>query len=496
MTAVAELLGSQVPRLANFPLYATTLGDDAVDLAECAGMTLLPWQQELLRASMGQQKLSAGSSSDSIAPWSASSVCLITPRQQGKNYVVYARELAGLFLLGERIIHTAHEFATADDAWKELKQIIEGCDLDEECLHPHLHGGAEVSIRHQNGGFVRYRARGNGSMRGITKIDLVIADEAFALTDQQVGSFKPIQQSARRRQLWLTSSAGFESSEVLSKFRTQGIEGTNPRLLFNEWSLSEGSDPADRSLWPVAMPSLGVEGVCPLDAIEDNFLTMSIQEFGRENLGMWDDPAMTSVIPFEDWEACTVPFEGVSPILGDRVVALDVAPQMEWGSIVGAGWDVDHRSHVEVVKNEQGTDWILPTFQRMIASANPPVAVAVQAGTKSSMFGPELEQMGYKVVYFSQQEVGRATARFESDVADLSLTHFDDALLKLGLGGADKYNIGDPQRAGGWGWLRRSTSVDITGIVAASYANHMLTLESVEQTLSAPRKYRMAKGRR
>ena len=333
-------------------------------------------------------------------------------------------------------------------------------------------------------------------MRGITKINMVIADEAFALSDPQVGSFKPIMQAADRRQLWLTSSAGFDSSEVLSRFRTQGIEGTNPRLLFAEWSCPEGSDPADRENWKIANPSLGVEGIAPLEALEDSFMTLSVQEFAREHLGMWDDPAMTSVIPFEAWEACTVEFEGVSPIVGDRVVSLDVAPQMEWASIVGAGWDCDHRSHVEVVKNDQGTDWILPTFQRMIASANPPVAVAVQAGAKSSMFGPELEQMGYKVVYFSQQEVGRATARFESDVADLSLTHFDDGLLKSGLGGADKYNIGDPQRSGGWGWLRRGTSVDITGIVAASYANHMLTLESVEQTLSAPRKYRMAKGRR
>lgn len=489
MTALAELLGSQTPRLSNFPLYATTLGDDAIDLAELAGLKLLPWQELLIRASLGE-----GGGSDSN--WSASNVCLITPRQQGKNFVVYVRELAGLFLLGERIIHTAHEFATADDAWKEMKGIIEGCDLDEECLHPHLHGGAEVSFRHKNGGFIRYRARGNGSMRGITKINVVIADEAFALDDRQMGSFKPIMQAADRRQLWLTSSAGFDTSEVLSRFREQGIDGSNERLLFAEWSCEEGSNPSDRSLWPIAMPSLGVENVSPIAAIEDNFMTLSLQEFARENLGMWDDPAMTSVIAFEAWEACTVELvRGVSPIVGDRVASLDVAPQMEWASIVGAGFDSDHRSHVEVVKNDKGTDWVLPTFQRMIASEHPPIAVCLQAGGKSSMFGPELEQMGYEVVYLSQQEVGRATARFETDIEDQTLTHYDDPLLKAGLGGADKYNIGDAARSGGWGWLRRSTSVDITGIVAASYANHLLTLKAVEQTLSAPQKYRMARRR-
>ena len=487
MTGVAELVGCQEPRLSNFPLYHSTLGDDAIDLAELAGLRLLPWQESIIRASLGE---------DESGKLAASNVCLITPRQNGKNFVVYVRELAGLFLLGERIIHTAHEFATADDAWKELKSIIESCDLDDECVHPHLHGGAEVSIRHKNGGFVRYRARGNGSMRGITKINLVVADEAFALDERQMGSFKPIMQAADRRQLWLTSSAGFDSSEVLSRFREQGIEGSNPRLLFAEWSCPEGSDPGDRENWRVANPSLGVEGIAPLDAVEDNFMTLSVQEFAREHLGMWDDPAMTSVVPFDAWRACQVEFvRGVNPIVGDRVVALDVAPQLEWASIVGAGWDAVGRSHVEVVKNAVGTDWVLPTLQRMIASEHPPVAVGLQAGGRSSMFAPELEQMGFKVVLLSQQEVARATARFESDISEGSLTHYDDPHLLAGLGGASKYNIGDPARGGGWGWLRRSTSVDITGIVAASYANHVLTLESVEQTLSAPKRYRMARRR-
>lgn len=480
--AVASLLGSQVPRLSNYPLFHSTLGDDAIDLAELAGLRLLPWQEDLVRHSLGQEL---------SGKWSASNVCLITPRQNGKNFVVYVRELAGLFLLGERIVHTAHEFATADDAWKELKTIIEACDLDDECLHPHLHGGAEVSIRHKNGGFVRYRARGKGSMRGITKIGLVIADEAFALEDAQLGSFKPIMQSADRRQLWLTSSAGFDSSDVLSRFRSAGIERTNPKLLYSEWSCEEGSDPSDRAMWAVANPSLGVEGIAPLDALEDSFSTLDLREFAREHLGMWDDPAMNAVIPFDEWDACEVEFVGASPMVGRRVVALDVAPQREWASIAGAGRTADGRSHVEVIDNRPGVDWVLPAMRRLMAGPHPPCAVALQAGGQAGVFGPELEQIGFKVVYFNPAEIGRATARFSSDVSSGVISHYGDQLLKLGLGGAAKYPIGSKE-LGHWGWLRRGRSVDITGIVAASYANHVLTLESVEQSLSAPKRYRMA----
>lgn len=408
--------------------------------------------------------------------------------------LVEMRELVGLFLLNERIFHTSQQAKTNSQAWLSLTGKIDSIpDLADEFL-PHKNGGEEVSVRLKSGGFVRYIARSPNSGRGFTGMDLVVYDEAYALSDPELGALNPTQSAARNPQTWYTSSAGTDSSEVLSRLREAGVSGSDSSLLYGEWSLPEGSDPTDRSLWPVAKPSLG-SPYCSWRNLEADFVSLSVPDFAREHLGMWDDPAMSSVIPFELWKACAVEFEGVNPIVGDRVVSLDVGPQLEWGSIVGAGFDEQGRSHVEVVKRGDGTDWVLSTFQKMFASDSRPIAVGVQAGGKAAMFGPELEQIGFRVVYLSQQEVARATARFETDVADGSLTHFDDPFLLQGLGGADKYRIGDPDRGGGWGWLRRSTSVDITGIAAASFANHLLTLVSVEQTLSAPRKYRMARRR-
>lgn len=408
--------------------------------------------------------------------------------------LIEMRELVGLFLLNERIFHTSQQAKTNTQAWLSLTSKIDSIpDLAEEFL-PHKNGGEEVSVRMRSGGFVRYIARSPNSGRGFTEMDLVVYDEAYALSDPELGALNPTQSASRNPQTWYTSSAGTSSSEVLSRLREAGMAGVDPSLLYGEWSLPEGSDPTDRSLWPVAKPSLG-SPFCSWRNLESDFLALSVPDFAREHLGMWDDPAMNSVIPFDAWDACTVEFEGVSPIVGDRVVCVDVGPQLEWGSIVGAGLDAEFRTHVEVVKNDVGVDWVLPTFKRMSVSQNRPVAVCVQAGSRASMFGPDLEQLGFKVVYFSQQEVARATSRFESDVFERALTHFDDPVLKSGLGGADKFSIGDPAR-GAWGWLRRSTSVDITGIVAASYANHLLTLVSVEQTLNAPKRYRMARRSR
>lgn len=479
------LIGSQTPRLSSYPTYFTSLGDDAIDLANAVGLNLLPWQEHFVRESLGETI---------DDKWSASTVCLITPRQQGKNVCVYARELAGVFLLGETIIHTAHEFATAVDAWKQLKEIIENCDLDDECIHPHRNGGADTSIRHSNGGSVLYRARAGGnSMRGLTKIGTVIADEAFALEDAMLGGFKPVMRAAPRRQLWVTSSAGFDTSEVLSKFRQAGIDGTNPRLLFSEWSCPEGSNPDDRDNWKMANPSMGVEGICPLDAIEDDYEAMSVQQFARECLGMWDDPAMHSVIPFDIWDACKTT---EAPPDGPCVLSLDVSPARDWASVAVAQKYPDARNFVACLKSDRGTDWILPFLQRAIASqSNPPKAIAVQGSGQAGTFAAELEQIGYKVYNLGRQDVAKATGQFVDDVNYKKLLHPDEPLLKSALGAAEKYKIG-LEHEEGWGWKRRSPHTDITAIVACSYANRCLTLESVEETLNAKKPGRLLIGAR
>lgn len=504
--ALAEptgLIGYQRPRLEHFPLYHTTLGDDAIDLAAVAGFDLLPWQELIVRESLGQIGAAEGWSywdeesgfeGDSVAPdwqWASTSVCLITPRQNGKNVCVYARQLAGLYLLGERIIHTAHEFGTADDAYKEMRTRIEAVDdLDDQCIKPHLHGGAEVSIRHKNGGFIRYVARGKNARRGMTRIDLLVLDEAFALDDMMMMSMGPLQQASKRRQLWYTSSAGTADSDVLTRVREAGKAAANPRLMFAEWSCEEGSDPTEFENWKIANPSLGMDGICPVEALEDDFKEkMSLAGFAREHLGMWDDPAMNAIIDLDAWDSCE---SEDGPEDGAVVACVDVAPDRAFASIAVAQKWSDGRHHVEVIDGRPGTNWVVPQMKRLIASSNPPKCVVLQLGGQAGAFGPELEQIGYTVKYFGTQDIAHATMQFEDDIYGGKLTHVDDPALKSGLAGATKYNIGNAEFVGAWGWLRKSTAVDITGIVAVCYASRGLTLYGVQETLAAKKRYRMA----
>jgi hypothetical protein len=82
-----------------------------------AGLELDPWQQFVILITR---------SASERRKWAAFEVGLEVPRQNGKGAILEARELAGLFLLGERlIIHSAHQFDTSLEHFRRLLELIE-----------------------------------------------------------------------------------------------------------------------------------------------------------------------------------------------------------------------------------------------------------------------------------------------------------------------------------------------------------------------------------
>ena len=79
--------GSQTPRYSHHPTYFTTAADDAIDLAAVAGLNLMPWQEYVLRNSLGEKQ---------DGKWASFVNCLVIPRQNGKNALIEARQLACL----------------------------------------------------------------------------------------------------------------------------------------------------------------------------------------------------------------------------------------------------------------------------------------------------------------------------------------------------------------------------------------------------------------
>ena len=115
----AELTGTRVPAFRFVPSAQSSSANEIVRLMRDVGVDLLPWQQDVLAAGLGMVRR------DGAWAWAAFEVAMILARQNGKNVVFEARELGGLFLLGEKLIlHTAHQFKTTQEAFRRIDQLL------------------------------------------------------------------------------------------------------------------------------------------------------------------------------------------------------------------------------------------------------------------------------------------------------------------------------------------------------------------------------------
>ena len=95
------IIGNQTPRISVEPARVSTDGEAAALLMETYGVSLDPWQRTVVDCWLGRN-ISGG--------YTMTSAGLAVPRQNGKNVCLEARELFGLAVRGEKILHTAHHW--------------------------------------------------------------------------------------------------------------------------------------------------------------------------------------------------------------------------------------------------------------------------------------------------------------------------------------------------------------------------------------------------
>lgn len=302
LDAPSALLGDQRPRLWSVPTPELSEGDRLADLAAAAGLDLDDWQRWVLGQGLGRA---------ADGKWSAFEVALIVARQNGKGAVLEALELAALFLddFGvDLILHSAHEFKTASEAFRRIQGRIENHpSLRRRVRQVYLQRGAE-SIELKNGKRLRFIARSGGSGRGFSA-DLVILDEAYELGDAAMAALLPTLSARPNPQIWYTSTAGNPSSSQLGLVRERGLRGDDPSLAFFEWSVDpDNYDPADPRCWAQANPGLGIR--ITSEYITKERAALPAPEFARERLSIGDYPAdggAWETISADAWSACEVP---------------------------------------------------------------------------------------------------------------------------------------------------------------------------------------------
>jgi hypothetical protein len=470
----AAVIGDQEPRFSSIPPGARSLptaGDDAVDLAALAGLHMMPWQATVLRDALREAP---------SGRWAAFEVGLVVPRQNGKGSILEALELAALFLPDPDsppplILHSAHEFKTSAEHFRRVRDLVESTEtLRKQVRIIRTAAGAEAIELH-SGARLRFVTRTGGSGRGFSA-DLVVIDEAYNLTAEQMAAVLPTLSARPNPQVWYTSSAGMPSSEQLSRIRARGIRGGDPSLAYFEWSASDDSSLDDRASWAEANPALGYR--IPESFIVAERAALPDEQFGRERLGLWAESNLKPrPIAAEAW-ALTA--QDIRPT-GCPVFFLTVARDMSSATIAVAAMH-DDKPHVELADHRAGTGWLEERVAEL-AVRYPQARFAAYGAGPVKSWSPTFEEAGITVLMFSATEASAAFAHLQRLADDLAFTHSPDPILDRSLKGAEWRELD----GGGKAWDWRKSSGDLAPLAAVTGALWLLETHPAYDVLESVR---------
>jgi hypothetical protein len=457
--AAPEFFGAQRPRIASVPAYVASSGPEAVELAARVGQPLDDWQGYLLTEGLGER---------GDGKWSATEVCVVVSRQNGKGAVVETRIVAGLSLFDERlIIYSAHQFRTTQEMFgRTLNLVQQSSDLDSRVMRV-VRSTNEMGIEFRGGQRTRFLARSAGAGRGFSA-DCVILDEAYNLDGRHMDAIVPTLLARPNPQIWYLSSAGMPISVQLGRLRRRGLQ-RDPKLAYFEWSARAKSlgddmddDYSDPAVWAKANPGLGTR--LSLETLGLAYRTAP-EGFPRECLGVGEYPADDedwTVVSREDWDAL-VDLDAPRP--SPAAFAVDVTPDRTHGTIGAAGRGGDGLMHVEVVDHRPGTAWMVDRAVELVGRWRP-VAVALDpAGEAGSLIAP-LESAGVEVTTMTARDTAQAHGQFMELMLDSkTLRHRDDHDLNDAVAGAAQRDL-----SGAKAWTRRSVSVVLSPLVVVTAA--------------------------
>jgi phage terminase large subunit-like protein len=423
-------------------------------------LVLDPWQRFVLTHALGERR-------DNV--WSAFEVGLIVPRQNGKGALLEARELAGLFLFGERLLlHSSHEFKTAAEGFLRVKAHIDGSAMLRKRVKSIRTSHGEEGIELKSGARLRFVARSTGSGRGFSG-DCVILDEAYNLGSKAMSALLPTLSARPNPQIWYTSSAGMDSSDQLRNVRERGTQGDSRRLAYFEWSTPASVDPDDRDAWAQSNPAMGIR--IAEEFIESERDAMDDEGFLRERLGVWQDQSVQQVIPPAVWAALADP---ESQVVDPVVFAVDANPERAQAAISVSGRRADGDGHVEVVDARPGTGWVVPRLLELNETWHPR-AIALDPASSAGAWITDLEEAGIEPVLVTGREMAQACGAFHEAAVEARFHHLDQDSLNTALRGARKRELADA-----WAWHRRNSNVDITPLVACTLAWHTLATHGAD----------------
>lgn len=448
-----------------------SFGKQAAELTSYyLGRDFMPWQRQVVDVALEIDP-------ETNLP-AYRTVVLTVPRQSGKSTLllsVFLQRCMSAFWSStgrpggtpgrQRCIYTAQTQKDARSKWEEdYVADLEASDRLRKRFSVYRGSGREA-IKWPNGSQIGISASTEKAAHGKV-LDLPVVDEAFAQVDDRLDqAFVPAMSTRKQAQLWIVSTAGTPESLYLKAKVEAGRQlvekGTASGLAYFEWSAPDDVDPDDEDAWQLCMPALG--HTIDLSVVRAARQSLSTSEFRRAYLNQWvDRHAGDRVIDVDTWNRLHDP----ESTAGKRLVlALDVALDRSMSAVCAAGRRADGLTHVQVVRHDRGTDWVVPYAAQLAEQAGAIAVVLDPSGPAGSLI-PELLERGIEPRVTGARDMAQACGAFYDDAIHGRLRHRRQPPLEQALGAARKRELGDA-----WAWGRKQSASDITPLVGVTLAH-------------------------
>jgi phage terminase large subunit-like protein len=451
---LAERVGSQTPRVANYPPYPLSAAPEVIDLAESAGLYLDDWQKYVLTHGLGHRV---------DEQWTARKVSVWVPRQNGKGAIIEALELAWLFLFDEElVVHSAHQHRTSQKAYGRLERMIRATPDLHRRVKQYRQANGEQQIELWDGRLLQYTTRSRTAVRGFSAPKLVL-DEAQELTSEQMAAMLPTVSAMPNWQVWFFGTPPADSAAWAYGLKDDGEAGA-PRLAHFDWGLDlDPDDPEDAATIAdiesayTTNPALGIR--IERETVEDEQKPSGLgTEYPAERLGVWRPRAGdgSRVIPSDLWRTLAAP-HAERP--AEVAFALHVNLDRTRAAVAFAGRRPDGLIQVGLMEWRAGAAWVVDRLVELREKWQP---VAVAVDTRSEGLLIELEKAGITVSEDSDEpergdlviptaaDTAAAYAQLVDTARAQRLRHSDDAPVNTALVQAKTREL-----AGGATWDHR-----------------------------------------
>lgn len=420
------------------------------------GSPLMPWQQHAAR--LGSEVADDGDG------WAYGTIVISVARQAGKTVASRSSSVhRGLTIPGHQAWYTAQTREDARKRFLDLTRAIEGrrCPIRPPFSTIRRSNGSE-GVSWPNGSALRLFAPKEDALHG-EALDQVVLDEAWAhsevLGQALLGAAVPGGLTRKWFQLWIVSTAGDASSTWLRGFIDAGraaVEsGARSGIALYE-ARAEG--PELEQLLD-AHPAVGHtttrRRLAPL-------IGQAGPDAPRAFGNLWPDDNPSGPFPAGTWARRAGHVDW--PATGPAAVAVDVAPDRSTAAIAVA-WRHGEATAAGIAVAGPGVGWVLEHAARLSTQLACPVTYDQGSSARALV---DAWPKDVRVRPMKTADVITAAGQLYDAVTGdgpHDLVVIPDPAIDAAVTGAVTRPVGDA-----WAWGRRTSTADITPLVALTHA--------------------------